>query len=108
MGKNNKIVLYTLTVLETCVKNCDIRLVQLITQKEFCQDLIKLIGSKYDPPAVVQEKVLGLIQSWADAFRGKPDFKGVCEVYDELKAKGVDFPMTDVDSMVPIVTPKKA
>jgi len=62
MGKNNTAVLYTLTVLETCVKNCDVRLLQLVTQKDFCQDLVKLIGSKYDPPQVVQEKVLGLIQ----------------------------------------------
>jgi hypothetical protein len=27
-------------------------------------------------------------------------------VYDELKAKGVEFPMTDIDAMTPILTPK--
>lgn len=107
MGKNNTCVLFTLTVLETCVKNCDIRFLQLVTQKDFCQDLIKLIGSKYDPPQVVQEKVLGLIQTWSDAFRKHPDLNGVCEIYDELKAKGVDFPMTDLDSVVPILTPQR-
>lgn len=54
--------MYTLTVLETCVKNCDSRFHHLIAQKEFVQELVKLIGPKFDPPQVVQEKVLSLIQ----------------------------------------------
>src|SRR4051794_28897192 len=29
-------------------------------------------------------------------------------MYDELKAKGVDFPMTDLDAMAPIYKPKKS
>lgn len=62
VGRNNQTVLYTLTVLETCVKNCDRRLLQLVMQREFCQELIKLIGPKNDPPQVVQERVLGLVQ----------------------------------------------
>lgn len=74
-------------------------------QKEFVQELVKVISPKYDPPQVVQEKVLGLIQSWADAFRKVPELNGIVEVYDELKQKGVQFPMTDLDNMAPILTP---
>lgn len=74
-------------------------------QKEFVQELVKVISPKYDPPQVVQEKVLGLIQSWADAFRRVPELNGIVEVYDELKQKGVQFPMTDLDNMAPILTP---
>jgi hypothetical protein len=107
MGKNNAIVMYTLTVLETCVKNCDQRFKALVCQKDFINDLVKLIGAKFEAPQIVQERVLSLIQCWADAFRGNPALSGVCEVYDELKTKGVEFPATDFDSMAPILTPKR-
>lgn len=66
-----------------------------------------MIGPKFDPPQIVQEKVLGLIQSWTDAFRGVPELHGIVDVYEELKSKGVDFPMTDLDKMAPIDTPAR-
>lgn len=49
-------------LLETCVKNCGKRFHIQVAQKDFLQDLIKIIGPKNDPPQVVQEKVLSLIQ----------------------------------------------
>ncbi|TMS37294.1 hypothetical protein L596_004257 [Steinernema carpocapsae] len=107
IAKNNTTVMYTLTVLETCVKNCDQRFKVLVCDKNFIMELVKLIGPKFDAPQVVQERILSLIQSWADAFRTTPALHGVCDVYDELKAKGVEFPMTDLDSMAPIITPKR-
>ncbi|MFH4978101.1 hypothetical protein AB6A40_004810 [Gnathostoma spinigerum] len=107
MSKNNAIVMYTLTVLETCVKNCDTRFHELVCQKEFINELVKLIGPKFDAPQIIQERVLCMIQSWADAFRDNPRLAGVCQVYDEYKAKGVEFPMTDFDSLAPIITPKR-
>jgi len=70
-------------------------------------DLVKLVGPKFDAPQVVQERVLSLIQSWADAFRGQPALNGVCVVYDDLKSKGVEFPMADLDAMAPIKTPQR-
>ncbi|KAH6942196.1 hypothetical protein HPB50_001765 [Hyalomma asiaticum] len=107
-GKNYTVVMYTLTVLETCVKNCGRRFHLLVSQKDFIQDLVKMIGPKNDPPTAVQEKVLSLIQSWADAFRTHPDMQGVVQVYTDLKNKGVEFPMTDLDSMAPIYTPQRS
>jgi len=44
-------------------------------------------------------------QAWADAFKGSPDLKEVERMYDELRAKGIEFPMTDLDSLAPIHTP---
>lgn len=43
-GKNYTVVMYTLTVLETCVKNCGRRFHVLVCQKDFGQELVKLIG----------------------------------------------------------------
>ncbi|XP_039285719.1 TOM1-like protein 2 isoform X2 [Nilaparvata lugens] len=138
VGKNHTVVMYTLTVLETCVKNCGKRFHVLVCNKEFIQELVKLIepsspswleslpsplqsfsnsisarlpvekGPKYDPPTSVQEKVLSLIQSWADAFKNQPEMNGVVQVYQDLKNKGIEFPPTDLDAMAPIHTPQRS
>ncbi|XP_072947185.1 TOM1-like protein 2 isoform X2 [Epargyreus clarus] len=107
-GKNYTVVMYTLTVLETCVKNCGKSFHVLVCNKEFISELVKLIGPKNDPPTVVQEKVLSLIQCWADAFQNQPELQGVGQVYNELRTKGVEFPMTDLDAMAPIFTPMRS
>ncbi|KAH8369730.1 hypothetical protein KR093_000743 [Drosophila rubida] len=107
-GKNNQVIMYTLTVLETCVKNCGKAFHMLVAQKDFINDLVKLIGPKNDPPAVMQEKVLSLIQIWADAFKNQPDLNGVTQMYMELKNKGIEFPPTDLDSTAPIYTPQRS
>lgn len=106
-GKNYTVVMYTLTVLETCVKNCGKRFHSHITQKDFVQDLVKLIGPKNDPPTAVQEKVLSLIQSWAEAFRTNPEMQGVVQIYTDLKQKGIEFPTSDAETMAPIHTPSR-
>lgn len=49
--------------------------------------------------------MLSLIQSWADAFKNQPDLQGVYQVYRELRQKGIEFPMTNLDTMAPIHTP---
>lgn len=46
-------------------------------------------------------------QSWADAFRSSPDLTGVVAVYEDLRRKGLDFPMTDLDMLSPIHTPQR-
>ncbi|XP_071129426.1 TOM1-like protein 2 isoform X1 [Mytilus edulis] len=108
MGKNHTAVMYTLTCLETCVKNCGKKFHQQVATKDFMGDLVKIIGPKYDPPTVLQEKVLSSIQSWSDAFKGQPDLKEVEKCYNDLKGKGIEFPMTDLDHMAPIHTPKRS
>lgn len=59
-GKNYTVVMYTLVLLETCVKNCGRAFHTLVASKDFIQDLVKMIGPKNEPPAVVQDKVLGV------------------------------------------------
>ncbi|KAG1682618.1 TOM1-like protein 2 [Nymphon striatum] len=108
VGKNYTIVMFCLTVLESCVKNCGKRFQLLVANKEFVQELVKMIGPKNDPPTVVQEKVLSLIQSWADAFKSNPEMAGVMQVYNDLKQKGIEFPMTDLDTLAPIHTPQRS
>ena len=97
----------TLTVLETCVSNCSHRFHVLIMTKDFIQDLVKLIGPKNNPPIELQERVLSLIERWAEAFRSQIDLNGVWSVYQDLKAKGVTFPQRDPSAHVPIQTPQR-
>jgi len=43
--KNYTVIMYTLTVLETCVKNCDKRFhFMLFHNKDFTNELVKIIG----------------------------------------------------------------
>lgn len=49
--------------------------------------------------------MLGLLQYWADAFKGKPQLIAVEEMYEQVKAEGMEFPPIDLDSMAPVETP---
>uniref|UniRef100_A0A3B3VJX5 Target of myb1 like 2 membrane trafficking protein n=1 Tax=Poecilia latipinna TaxID=48699 RepID=A0A3B3VJX5_9TELE len=107
-NRNYREVMLTLTVLETCVKNCGHRFHALVTSKDFVDGvLVKVISPKNNPPTIVQEKVLALIQAWADAFRSSPDLTGVVQVYEELKRKGIEFPTSELETLSPIHTPQR-
>ncbi|XP_033722050.1 target of Myb1 membrane trafficking protein isoform X1 [Tursiops truncatus] len=107
-NKNFHEVMLALTVLETCVKNCGHRFHVLVANQDFVEGvLVKTILPKNNPPTIVHDKVLTLIQSWADAFRSSPDLTGVVAVYEDLRRKGLEFPMTDLDMLSPIHTPQR-
>ncbi|RVE69484.1 hypothetical protein OJAV_G00078080 [Oryzias javanicus] len=107
-NRNYREVMLGLTVLETCVKNCGHRFHVQVANRDFIDGvLVKIISPKANPPTIVQDKVLSLIQSWADAFRSSPDLTGVVHIYEELKRKGVEFPMADLDALSPIHTPQR-
>lgn len=107
-GRDFAVTNRTLTVLETCVSNCSRRFHVLVMTKDFIQDLVKLIGPKNNPPIDLQERVLNMIERWAEAFRSQPDLSGVVAVYNDLKAKGVTFPPRDRVPNVPIQTPQRS
>lgn len=50
-------------MLETCVKNCGHRFHVHIANRDFIEGvMVKIITPKTNPPAIVQDKVLSLIQ----------------------------------------------
>ncbi|XP_053550534.1 TOM1-like protein 2 isoform X3 [Bombina bombina] len=108
-NRNYREVMLALTVLETCVKNCGHRFHVLVTHRDFIDGvLVKIVSPKNNPPTIVQDKVMALIQAWADAFRSSPDLTGVVHIYEELKRKGIEFPMADLDALSPIHTPQRS
>ncbi|KAF7666369.1 hypothetical protein LDENG_00109520 [Lucifuga dentata] len=107
-NKNFKEVMLALTVLETCVKNCGYRFHILVTTRDFIEGvLVRTIIPRNNPPVILHDRVLSIIQAWADAFRSSPDLTGVVSVYEDLRRKGLEFPMSEVDKYSPIQPPKK-
>ncbi|XP_054463415.1 target of Myb protein 1 isoform X4 [Anoplopoma fimbria] len=109
MGNRNcKEVMLALTVLETCVKNCGYKFHILVTTRDFVEGvLVRSIIPKNNPPLVLHDRVLSIVQAWADAFRSSPDLTGVVSVYEDLRRKGLEFPMTELDGYSPVQAPKK-
>ncbi|XP_034568021.1 target of Myb protein 1 isoform X4 [Notolabrus celidotus] len=107
-NKNFKEVMLALTVLETCVKNCGYRFHILVTTRDFVEGvLVRSIIPRNNPPLILHDRVLSIIQAWADAFRSSPDLTGVVSVYEDLRRKGLEFPMTELDGYSPVQGPKK-
>ncbi|XP_029506174.1 target of Myb1 membrane trafficking protein-like isoform X3 [Oncorhynchus nerka] len=107
-NKNFREVMLALTVLEACVKNCGHRFHVLVSTREFVEGvLVRSILPKNNPPLVLHDRVLSLIQAWADAFRSSPALTGVVYVYEDLRRKGLEFPMTELDGYSPIHTPNR-
>ncbi|KAJ8263985.1 hypothetical protein GJAV_G00143790 [Gymnothorax javanicus] len=108
-NRNFREVMLALTVLEACVKNCGHRFHVLVSTREFVEGvLVRTILPKNNPPMFLHDKVLSLIQAWADAFRSSAALGGVVAVYDDLRRRGLEFPMTDLDSLSPIHTPHRS
>ncbi|ESO10033.1 hypothetical protein HELRODRAFT_109399 [Helobdella robusta] len=106
-GKNDIILNQTLTVLETCVKNCGHRFHVQIANRDFLQEIVKLLTTKVMPSQILVDRMLGLLQTWADAFQGVNGLEEVSKVNKELKEKGFEFPVVDVERAPPIHTPAR-
>ncbi|XP_051244009.1 target of Myb protein 1 isoform X2 [Dicentrarchus labrax] len=107
-NKNFKEVMLALTVLETCVKNCGYRFHILVTTRDFVEGvLVRTIIPRNNPPLVLHDRVLSIVQAWADAFRSSPDLTGVVSVYEDLRRKGLEFPMTELDGYSPVQATQK-
>ncbi|XP_031610156.1 target of Myb protein 1-like [Oreochromis aureus] len=108
-NKNFREIMLALTVLEACVKNCGHRFHVLVASQEFVEGvLVRSILPKNNPPTILHDRILSLIQSWADAFRSSSSLSGVVHVYDDLRRRGLEFPMTDLDALSPIHTPNRS
>uniref|UniRef100_A0A3B3XTD5 Target of myb1 like 2 membrane trafficking protein n=1 Tax=Poecilia mexicana TaxID=48701 RepID=A0A3B3XTD5_9TELE len=92
-NRNYREVMLTLTVLETCVKNCGHRFHALVTSKDFVDGvLVKVISPKNNPPTIVQDKVLALIQA-ASAPEGDSTLHKYSSSSSSSKAKAAPQPV---------------
>ncbi|UJR37336.1 hypothetical protein I4U23_030044 [Adineta vaga] len=95
----------TLTLLEALTKNCGKVFHIQLAQKDFLKELRDILAPKNNPPTAVQDKILGMIQTWALAFRDDPDLKNVEQFYQECKQQGILFPPADPDNIIKTAVP---
>lgn len=90
----------TLTLLEALTKNCGKIFHLQIAQKDFLKEFRAVLNPKNSPPTAIQEQILGMIQTWAVAFRDDPDLKNVEQFYQECRQQGIEFPPAEPDSII--------
>lgn len=71
-----------------------------LAHRDFLKELKNVIGPKNNPPLPIQERVLGMIQSWALAFHSDPDLKIVDQFYQECKQQGLVFPPAESETTI--------
>ncbi|PAV60304.1 hypothetical protein WR25_19181 [Diploscapter pachys] len=95
---NPHVVLFTLLVLDACVKNCGSKFHHEVATREFMEEFKNLgIDGKYEN---VKNKVLEMLQCWAMAFANKPEYKIIVDTHNLMKLAGFDFPpVKEADAM---------
>ncbi|OMJ70550.1 hypothetical protein SteCoe_31452 [Stentor coeruleus] len=101
----------TMTLLETCVKNCNIHfhryvctrglmpsIVQLLKRRRKKLNLVEKLAGIYKNPGwrKIEDRVLALVQLWADTFMMQEDtYPAFMRVYRDLRQDGLKFPPRD-------------
>ncbi|XP_075638316.1 TOM1-like protein 6 [Castanea sativa] len=102
-NRNAQVQLLSLTLLETMVKNCGDYVHFQIAEKKILEEMIKIVRKKADMQ--VRDKILGLLDSWQEAFGGPGGkYPQYYYTYEELRRSGVEFPKRSLDA-APIFTP---
>jgi hypothetical protein len=106
MLKSTRIQYLALTLLETCVKNCE-KMFSEVASEKVLDEMVKIIDDR-QTPIENREKALKLIEAWGESteeLRYLPIFE---ETYKSLKSRGIKFPGRDLESLAPIFTPPQS
>jgi hypothetical protein len=98
-------------LLETCVKNCNIHFHRYACSRDLMSPLVNILKRRrkkltfmeklinlYKEPEFreIEDKILGLIQLWADTFMMQEDtYPDFMKYYREIRKDGVRFPPRD-------------
>jgi len=88
--KNNNVVLYSLTVADSLVKNCGKKVHKEISSRGFLDIIVKQINNKNTSP-IVRQKMLFCIKEWNNAFGNNPSLSYCNEIYNKLKNQNYTF-----------------
>lgn len=66
--QNSNVLLYSLTLADSLVKNCKIEVHREISSRGFLDILVKQISNK-NVHEIVKEKILSLIKQWTETFK---------------------------------------
>lgn len=87
---NPNVVLMTLRVLESCVKNCGSVFHIEVATKQFMEDIHDVLRQTTD--VNVRDAILRLVQALAHAFRNEPSYRAVSDKVKVMKIEGYQFP----------------
>lgn len=88
--ENPHVVLYGLTVIESCVKNCGTLVHEEVATRAFMEEIRDLL--KHTTDENIKKKILEMLQTWGMAFRNSPRYRIVTENLNLMKAEGWKFP----------------
>ncbi|KAJ9076282.1 Vacuolar protein-sorting-associated protein 27 [Entomophthora muscae] len=89
---NPNVQLLTLSLIDVCVKNGGNHFLVEVASRDFMDDLVSILKQPVGMNNQVQNKMLELIQIWAETFKGRPELSYVAQIYGALKAQGYRFP----------------
>lgn len=90
--KNPNVILATLSLVDTCVKNSGSAFVKEVATRDFMEEITHLIKVPTGCNQDVKQKVLYLIQVWGIASKGNPSLSYISGTYNLLRAEGYVFP----------------
>lgn len=96
-SKNQRVQMYGLSLVDTCIKNGGDHFLAEIASKEFTDEMSAIIKAPGTNPEV-RNMALNLLQQWALAFKNKPALSYLPEVYNDLKNSGIRFPPPPVNA----------
>lgn len=88
--KNVNVVLYSLTLANALVQNCGLILKQEVSSRPFLQQLTKLLSGP-KTHVTVKNRILDLIQTWTESFRGESSLDYMQEVHKDLLMQGISI-----------------
>ncbi|KAI8048481.1 hypothetical protein BDF21DRAFT_433495 [Thamnidium elegans] len=90
--KNPNVILATLSLVDTCMKNSGSSFVKEVATRDFMEEITHLIKVPTGCNQDVKQKVLYLIQVWGIASKGNSSLSYISGTYSLLRAEGYTFP----------------
>lgn len=89
------VLLYTLTLTNALVQNCNLNLKQEIASRQFLSVLTKLVNSA-KTHVTVKSRILDLIYTWSESFKSIQSLDYMTDIYNKLVSEGIYLNILDV------------
>ncbi|OMJ20283.1 Class E vacuolar protein-sorting machinery protein HSE1 [Smittium culicis] len=100
LNRNPNVVYYTLSLVESLVKNCGTIASEQVASRYFTTTLIRILSDKTVNDQI-KKRILGNIQQWAFDFRQDPGLSLMEETFKNLQTQGFVFPKPQKPQKIP-------